>query len=62
MPKKLAFVFIILIPSLLGFSQSPTQDSIAIKKTTVSPTQPIDSTFVTYNAYPFDSIFLSSSK
>ncbi len=62
MPKKLVFVFIILISSLLGFSQSPTQDSIAIKKTPVSRTQPIDSTFVTYNAYPFDSIFLNSSK
>ena len=58
----MAFVFIILISSLLGFSQGPTQDSIAIKKTPVSPTQPIDSTFVTYNAYPFDSIFLNSSK
>ena len=58
----MVFVFIILISSLLGFSQSPTQDSIAIKKTPVSRTQPIDSTFVTYNAYPFDSIFLNSSK
>ena len=28
----------------------------------VSPTRPIDSTFVTYNGYQFDSIFLNSSK
>ena len=58
----MVFVFIILISSLLGFSQNPAQDSIAPKKTTVSPTRPIDSTFVTYNAYQFDSIFLNSSK
>ena len=62
MEKKLVFAFIILISSLLGFSQSPTQDSIASKKTAVSPTRPIDSTFVTYNSYQFDSIFLNSSK
>ena len=58
----MAFLFIILISSLLGFSQNPTQDSIAPKKSPVSPTRPIDSTFVTYNAYQFDSIFLNSSK
>ena len=62
MAKKLVFVFIILISSLLGFSQNPAQDSIAPKKAPVSPTRPIDSTFVTYNAYQFDSIFLNSSK
>ena len=62
MAKKLVFVCIILISSLLGFSQSPKQDSIAPKKAPVSPTRPIDSTFVTYNAYQFDSIFLNCSK
>lgn len=62
MPKRLAFVFILLITNLLGFSQSPTQDSIAPKKTSPTPSHPIDSTFVTYNAYPFDSIFLKASK
>ena len=62
MPKGLAFVFILLITNLLGFPQSPTQDSIAPKKPSPSPPQPIDSTFVTYNAYPFDSIFLNPSK
>jgi hypothetical protein len=62
MAKKLVFTFIILISSLLGFAQNPIQDSIAPKKATISPTRPIDSTFVTYNAYQFDSIFLNSSK
>ena len=62
MPRKLAFVFILLITNLLGFSQNPTQDSIAPKKPSPTPALPIDSTFVTYNAYPFDSIFLKASK
>ena len=62
MAKKLVFAIIILISSLLGFSQNPTQDSIVPKKKPISPTRPIDSTFVTYNAYQFDSIFLNSSK
>ena len=62
MAKKLVFIFIILISSLLGFSQNPTQDTIAPKKAKVSPSLPIDSTFVTYNSYQFDSIFLNSSK
>lgn len=62
MGKKLVFAIIILISSLLGFSQNPTQDSIVPKKKPVSPTRPIDSTFVTYNAFHFDSIFLNSSK
>ena len=62
MAKKLVFTFIILISNLLGFAQNPIQDSIAPKKATISPTRPIDSTFVTYNSYQFDSIFLNSSK
>ena len=62
MAKKLVFVIIILISNILGFSQNPTQDTIAPRNVIVSPTQPIDSTFVTYNAYQFDSIFLTSSK
>lgn len=62
MPQRLAFVFILLITNLIGFSQSPTQDSIAPKKPSPSPSQPIDSTFVTYNAFQFDSIFLNASK
>lgn len=62
MGKKLVFIFIILIISLLGLSQNPIQDSIATKKPVPTPSLPIDSTFVTYNAYQFDSIFLNSSK
>ena len=62
MAKRLVFVFILLITNLLGFSQDPIQDSIAPKKPSPTPPQPIDSTFVTYNAYQFDSIFLNASK
>ena len=62
MAKRLVFVLILLITNLLGFSQNPTQDSIAPRKPSPTPPQPIDSTFVTYNAYPFDSIFLNTSK
>lgn len=62
MARRLALFFILLFTSLLGFSQNLEQDSIATKKTTVTPSLPIDSTFVTYNAYPFDSIFLNASK
>ena len=62
MAKRLVVVFILLISSLLGFSQNPNQDSIAPKKPTPHPTLPIDSTFVTYNALQFDSIYLNASK
>ena len=62
MPQRLAFVFILLITNLIGFSQNPTQDSIAPKKPSPTPSQPIDSTFVNYNAFQFDSIFLNASK
>lgn len=62
MAKRLVVVFILLISSLLGFSQNPNQDSIAPKKTTHRPTLPIDSAFVTYNTLQFDSIYLNASK
>ena len=62
MPRKLVFAFILLISNILGFSKNPTQDSIAPKKPTIPPAKPIDSTFVTYNAYQFDSIYLNSPK
>lgn len=62
MKRKLAIIFILLITSMIGFSQSPSQDSIAPKKPITIPTKSIDSTFVTYNAYPFDSIYLTASK
>ena len=61
MAKRLAFVFILLTINILGFSQNPSQDSIAPKKPSPTPSLPIDSTFVTYNAYAFDSIFLNAS-
>ena len=47
---------------MIGWSQNPSQDSIVPKKPTSQPVKPIDSTFVTYNAYPFDSIYLNTSK
>ena len=62
MPKKLFLVLILLIFSRIGFSQKPTQDSIAPKKTPVHHTRPIDSTFVTYKSFHFDSVFLNASK
>ena len=62
MAKNLTLAFIILITNIIGFSQSPTQDSIAPKNLPPYPSKPIDSTFVTYNAFQFDSIFLNSSK
>ena len=62
MPKRLAFVFFLLITNLIGFSQNPTQDSIAPKKQAPIPSVPIDSTHVTYCAFPFDSIFLNTPK
>ena len=62
MARKAFLVFIILVFSALGFSQNPNQDSIAPQKPTPHPTLPIDSTFVTYNAFQFDSIYLNASK
>lgn len=47
---------------MLGFSQSPEQDSIAPQKPIVKTAQPVDSTFVTYVNYHLDSIFLNSTK
>ena len=62
MAKKSVFVFIFLIINVLGFSQSPRQDSIAPQQPKPQPAKPIDSTFVTYNSYQFDSLYLNSSK
>ena len=47
---------------MIGFTQNPSQDSIAPQKSTSYPRKTIDSTFVTYNAYPFDSIYLNALK
>ena len=62
MRKYLIILFITLIFNTICFPQEATQDSIAKKRPSPSPSQPIDSTFVTYNAYQFDSIFLNASK
>jgi hypothetical protein len=62
MAKKLVFVFILLIINILGFSQNPISDSIAQQRPKPQPAKPIDSTFVTYNAYQFDSLYLNSNK
>ena len=62
MAKKSVFVFILLIISILGFSQSPKQDSIAQQQPLPIPAKPIDSTFVTYNAYQLDSLYLNCNK
>ena len=62
MRRLLLYILITLYFNLLGFSQKPNQDSIVAKKTPPPPTLPVDSTFVTYKAYPFDSIYLNSSK
>ena len=62
MPKKILLFFTLLIYSLIGLSQSPSQDGVAQKKQQLSPAPPIDSTVVTYTSYHFDSIFLNTSK
>ncbi len=62
MAKKSVFVFILLIISVLGFSQSPEQDSIVQQQPKPLPAKPIDSTFVTFNAYQLDSLYLNSNK
>ena len=62
MVKKTLLVIIILICNILGFSQNPNKEDIAQKQASSSPTSSIDSTFVTYNAFQFDSIFLNSPK
>ena len=62
MSKKLLIVFILLITNSIGFSQNTIQDSIVPKKEIIQPSKPIDSTFVTYNNYQFDSIFLNANK
>ena len=62
MAKRLVFILILLIANLLGFSQNPERDSIAENRPSPTPSIPIDSTFVTYSAFPFDSIFLNAPK
>ena len=60
--RKRLILFILLLTSALGFSQNPEHDTIAPHKKHPSPALPIDSTFVTYSNFHFDSLFLNSSK
>ena len=62
MRNRLLYIFILLIFSILGFSQEPIQDSVSPKKPKITPAVPIDSTFVTYTNFHFDSIFLNASR
>lgn len=62
MTRKSLYLFIILFYSILGFSQEPNQDSIVKKRPSPTPSLPVDSTFVTYNHFSFDSIFLNANK
>ena len=60
MGRKVFFVFIILIFSILGFSQSPSTDPIASNGPIGKPSQPLDSTLVTYYPLSLDSLSLSA--
>ena len=62
MYRKIFLLIISLSISSLGLSNRPIQDSIAQQKTHTSPALPVDSTFVTYNHFNFDSIFLNTPK
>lgn len=62
MRKRLFYILIVLAFSSLGFAQEPIQDSVPLKKPKITPTVPIDSTFVTYTNFHFDSIFLNASR
>ena len=62
MSKKVVGIVILLIICYLGFSQEPTQNFIAPQKKHHTPALPVDSTFVTYNHFNFDSIFLNAPK
>ena len=62
MQRKLFVISIFLILSYIGFAQTTVQDSVAPQKTDITPTRPIDSSFVIYSHLYFDSIFLNSTK
>jgi hypothetical protein len=62
MPRKLLVTFIALFFSILGYSQEPKGDSLAPVKPRIVHEKPIDSTYVTYNHFSFDSIFLNTNK
>ena len=62
MSKKPYIVIILLIINTIGLSQSPINDAIPSEKPTPLPSQSNDSTFVTFNAIQFDSIFLTAQR
>ena len=62
MRRNLFAIFIFLIFNIIGFAQTPVQDSVAPPKKHTTPTRPIDSCFVTYSQFYFDSIFLTTTK
>ncbi len=62
MRRNYIILLIALFYSILGFSQEASQESIVSQKPRPTPALPIDSTFVTYNHFSFDSIFLNTNK
>ena len=62
MRRRLFYILIFLIISLLGFSQKPSSDSIVPQKPTFRPAPPIDSTYVTYTNFHLDSISLNTPR
>ena len=62
MRRNLFVIFIFLIIREIGFSQEPIRDSIVPSKLHTNAHHHVDSTFVTYSHFNFDSIFLNSSK
>lgn len=62
MRQSILVILITLFYNVLGFSQEPIKDSITPQKPLPAPTSHVDSTFVTYNHFSFDSIFLNASK
>lgn len=62
MRRKLYIIINLLIISLIAYPQETSRDSIASEKNRVNIQKHIDSTFVTYNHFQFDSIFLNTPK
>ena len=62
MRGRLLYIFILLFFSVLGFSQEPILDSVVPQMPKTTPSLPIDSTFVTYANFHFDSLFLNATK
>ena len=62
MTRKSFIVFLSLVICLTGFSQETKQDSIVPQKPKPVSSFPIDSTYVTFTNYHFDSIFLNATQ